>query len=301
MNLADQPQHKNTVSSPRVFNGLSQAAFAACYPEMPHKLSHALREHPLLELEALAQLGEQLPPACVEYNRGDLPVGLEGTAAQTGLPIGETIRQAATSNSWAVLKQVQQVPAYGALLDELLDELAPIIRERTGQLLKTQAFIFVSSPHAVTPYHFDPEHNILLQLRGHKTMTVYPAGDNRFAADEVHEAYHRGGKRELVWREEFLSHGRHFPLAPGEAIYVPVMAPHFVQNGPEVSVSLSITWRSDWSFAEADARAFNGLLRQMGITPRPPGRWPARNRTKALAWRMLRRLPFAGIRATSKD
>jgi hypothetical protein len=68
------------------------------------------------------------------------------------------------------------------------------------------------------------------------------------------------------------------------------MAPHFVRNGPEPSVSLSITWRSEWSFAEADARAFNRLLRRAGLKPRSPGRWPARNVAKACGWRMLRKL-----------
>ena len=72
------------------------------------------------------------------------------------------------------------------------------------------------------------------------------------------------------------------------------MAPHHVKNGPVPSISLSITWRSEWSFAEADARAFNSLLRQWGLAPRPPGRWPARNRGKAIAWRLARRVP--GIR-----
>ena len=68
------------------------------------------------------------------------------------------------------------------------------------------------------------------------------------------------------------------------------MAPHFVRNGPEPSVSLSITWRSEWSFAEADARTFNGLLRRFGLRPRSPRRWPARNLAKAYGWRAMRRL-----------
>ena len=68
------------------------------------------------------------------------------------------------------------------------------------------------------------------------------------------------------------------------------MAPHHVRNGREVSVSLSITWRSEWSFAEADARALNGLLRRFGLKPRAPGRYPVRNRRKALAWRAWSRI-----------
>ncbi|MFC3101821.1 transcriptional regulator [Altererythrobacter lauratis] len=273
-----------------VFCTASRADFAASYPEGAHTLTHELAGHPLLELEALAQLAEALPATSIEYNRGDLPVGIDEKPGQTGLSIGETIRRAETSNSWAVLKNVEQNPAYGALLFDLLDELRPVIERRTGRLLKPQAFIFVSSPNAVTPYHFDPEHNILMQLRGQKVMTIFPAGASRFAPDEVHEGYHLGGKRELSWKDEFRRHGVPFDLVQGQAIYVPVMAPHFVKNGPCVSVSLSITWRSDWSFAEADARAFNGLLRRWGFNPRPPRRWPARNMAKALGWRLLRRL-----------
>lgn len=274
----------------RVFTPSSHADFAASYPEGAHKLNHHLLHHPLLELEALARLGEALPAGNIEYNRGDQPIGVDGKPQATGLTIGETIRGIDTTNSWAVLKQVQQVPAYRALLNELLGELRPVIEQRTGRMLKPQAFIFISSPDAVTPYHFDPEHNILLQLRGQKVMTIYPAGSERFAPDEVHETYHRGGKRELAWQDSFVRDGVPFGLEAGEAIYVPVMSPHYVRNGPKVSISLSITWRSDWSFAEADARAFNGLLRKWGMNPHPPARWPGRNTMKAFAWRTVRRL-----------
>jgi hypothetical protein len=57
-------------------------------------------------------------------------------------------------------------------------------------------------------------------------------------------------------------------------------------------VSLSITWRSEWSFAEADAHAFNGVLRRIGFDPQRPGRWPERNTAKAMGWRLMRRLGY---------
>ena len=277
-----------------VFPPDTRARFAASYPEVPHLLQHSLREHPLLALDALAELGEALPAASVEYNRGDLTIGVDGKPEGNGLTIGETIRAIATANSWAVLKNIEQHPAYAGLLSELLGEIEGEIVARTGRMLKTQGFIFVSSPNAVTPYHFDPEHNILLQLTGQKAMTVFPAGNPVCAPDSVHETYHTGGARELAWHDGLACHGQTFQLIEGEAIYVPVMAPHHVRNGPVPSISLSITWRSEWSFAEADARAFNSLLRQWGLAPRPPGRWPARNRGKAIAWRLARRVP--GIR-----
>ncbi len=279
-----------------VFSPEARKSFAANYPEVPHKLPHALGQHPLLQLGALAELAEMLPASSIEYNFADLPIGVDGKPDPTGIPIGETIRKIEETGSWAVLKNVEQVPAYADLLNELLNEIRPEIEAKTGAMMKLQSFIFITSPGGVTPYHFDPEHNILLQIRGSKVMTQFPAGDARFAPDEVHEGYHTGGARELKWRDELLAGGTPFPLSPGEALFVPVMAPHFVKTGPDSSVSLSITWRSDWSFAEADARALNGVLRRIGFSPRRTGRWPVKNKTKALGWRVLRkfRKPPAG-------
>lgn len=273
-----------------IFPPVARTAFAANYPEVPHILPHDLRDHPLFELEALAQLGENLPDSAIEYNRGDLPIGVDGKPDRPALSIGATIRGVAETGSWAVLKNIEQNPLYAAILADLLEELRPQIEERTGRMMMTQAFVFVSSPNAVTPYHFDPEHNILLQLRGSKVMTQFPAGDARYAPDEIHEGYHTGGPRELIWRDGLAGGGKEFAIQAGEALFVPVMAPHFVRNGPEPSISLSITWRSEWSFAEADARAFNGVLRRIGVKPRNTGRWPARNLAKAYGWRLLRKL-----------
>ncbi|MEP7222944.1 MAG: transcriptional regulator [Novosphingobium sp.] len=276
-----------------VFPAAARELFAQHYPEQPHVLPHLLHTHTLLEREALATLAEALPPACIEYNRSDLPIGIDGKPEATGIPIGETIRNIETSGSWAVLKNVEQVAAYADLLADLLGELRPQIEARTGRMMKPQAYLFITSPNGVTPYHFDPEHNILLQVRGSKVMTQFPAGDSDYAPDQVHETYHTGGGRELKWRDEMLAGGTEFALSAGQAVFVPVMAPHFVRNGPEPSVSLSITWRSDWSFDEADARAFNSVLRRAGWRPRGTGRWPASNHAKALGWRLLQKLQGA--------
>lgn len=277
-----------------VFDAAARATFAAHYPEKPHVLRHGLTAHPLLEIEALAQLAERLPLRSVEYNRGDLPIGVEGKPGSNGLTIAETIRRVAEAESWAVLKNIEQVPEYRDLLMGLLEEIRPEIEAATGAMLTPQGFIFVSSPDSVTPYHFDPEHNILLQIRGTKAMTQFPAGDTRFVPDEAHETYHSGGPRELKWDEAMLPHGTEFPLSPGEALFVPVMAPHFVRNGPAPSVSLSITWRSEWSYRESDARIFNAILRARGLSPKAPGRFPKQNHAKAYAFRVLRKLGLTG-------
>ncbi|MGV3481284.1 MAG: cupin-like domain-containing protein [Sphingobium sp.] len=269
------------------FDDASRDALAAAYPETPAIVPHRLLAHPLLTLESLAELGARLPAKSVEYNSGTLPIGVDPAATPgNGLGIEETIRSIEQNGSWMVLKNVEQDPGYAALLNGALAEIVPVIDPVTGPMDKLEAFIFVSSPNAVTPFHFDPEHNILLQIRGSKTMTVFPADDAELASHYAHEAFHRGEHhRNLPWQEAFAAKGKAFTLAPGDAIHVPVKAPHWVQNGPDVSISLSVTWRSDWSLEEADARLANHYLRKLGLDPSAPGRFPQRNRTKAIVHR----------------
>lgn len=275
----------------KAFPGSARDIFAKSYPERPAKLTHGLVGHPLLALPALVDLAASLPAKDVEYNPGRLPIGIKAEDIPSPrLGIAETIRSIEENGNWMVLKLVEQHPAYRELLESALAELEPLVRPKTGEMLTLQGFIFISSPDAVTPFHFDPEHNILLQVRGEKTMTVFPATDEDIVSPQAHEGFHLGQHhRNLDWAEDFAARGTAFTLAPGDAIHVPVKAPHWVRNGPQVSISLSITWRSTWSYEEADARAFNHLLRKFGMTPASPKRLPEHNRAKSVAYRALRK------------
>lgn len=265
--------------------------FDAIYPETPGTITHSLAGHPMFTLEALVDLAGRMRAENVEYNCGNLPLGIDIEAIPAnGLSITDTIRGIEENGSWMVLKFVEQDPVYRALLAETLADLDPSIRRQTGPMLKQEAFIFISSPNSITPLHFDPEHNILLQLRGTKTMTVFPANDEQIAPPVAHERLHSGeGHRNLVWHDDYAPRGTRFDLAPGDGMHVPVMAPHWVQNGPDVSISFSVTWRSAFSFAEAEARGMNALLRRAGLEPASPKRYPARNLAKSVGFRAIRR------------
>jgi hypothetical protein len=259
------------------------------YPEQPGRLSHRLAGHPLLTLESLVELGKRLPRASVEYNAGDLPYGIDPEAvSHTGLSVEDTIRGIEECGSWMVLKHVDQDPAYKALLEEALGELAGVIEPVSGEMVTKVGYIFVSSPGAVTPFHLDPEHNVLLQIRGSKTMMIVP-GESDVVPDEKHEAYHLGGHRNVPWQDDYEARGHKFELTPGDAVHVPLMWPHWVKNGPEPSISFSITWKSHWIYEEADTRGMNRLLRQAGLRPSPPAPFPSRNTGKAYAFRAIRK------------
>ena len=203
---------------PEFFPAASRETFAALYPETAGRLTHTLPGHPMLELEALVALAGRMRPVDVERNLADIPIGIDpANLADNGLSAAETLRSIKANPPWMVLKFVEQDAAYRALLHDILGELQPIVQAATGEMIKLEAFIFVSSPNAVTPFHFDPEHNILMQVRGTKTMTVFPAGDESIVAAREHERFHAGGHRNLPfddpsWRRAFPS-----PSAPARA------------------------------------------------------------------------------------
>jgi len=274
-----------TCLPPRAFE-----SFAAAYPEKPVVFDHELVNHPLMQLNALADLAERLPASSIEHAAAEQPIGIDGKPPVPPISPSDAIRTIATCGNWVALTFIEQDPAYAALLADVIDELRPAIEPRTGKIHKTAAFVFVTSPGGTTPYHFDPEHNILLQIRGSKVMTQFPAADPACAPGQAHESYHTGGPRELKWNDNLARAGTDYALHPGQGLIVPVMAPHYVRTGPEASISLSITWRSAWSYAEADAHAFNSVLRGIGLDPARPGRWPRSNRAKAMGWRALKKL-----------
>jgi hypothetical protein len=273
------------------FDCAALGRFAELYPEQPGVIRHQLAGHELFSLESLIALSQRMDPIHVEYNRADLPIGVDPASVEAnGLSIQDTIRSIEENGSWMVLKFVEKDDIYRNLLYSVLDELMPVIGPTTGVMHQREAFIFISSPNSVTPYHFDPEHNILLQIRGTKVMTQFPAGDPEVAPGAEHERFHAGGHRNLPWKDAFNAKARDFPLSPGEGVYVPVKAPHWVKNGPSLSISFSITWRSEWSYTEENAHRTNGLLRKAGLNPALPARFPAESSIKSNVWRAVRKL-----------
>ncbi|MBC8007544.1 MAG: cupin-like domain-containing protein, partial [Prolixibacteraceae bacterium] len=187
--------------------------FRRCFDRMPFLIGHHLAGHPLFELSRLTRLSQTLPEANVEYNAGDIPISLAADQTpRNGLSPEETIRRIAQCKSWLVLKNVEHDPEYGALLHRCLGEVArhsePI---RTGMCL-AQAFIFISSPGSVTPYHMDPEHNFLLQIRGSKRIRLFDGRDRSILSEEELEQHYGGAHRNLVYRDDLATKGWTFEL-----------------------------------------------------------------------------------------
>src|SRR4051812_1207749 len=271
--------------------------FAAYFDHRPFHVRHALAGHPLFALPRLMELARRLPEAFVEYNAGALPVGVRpDETPRNGLSAEETVRRIAECGSWMVLKRVEQDPEYEALLDQCLDEVAAQAAV-APRMLRREGFIFLSSPGAVTPFHLDPEHNFLLQIQGSKTVSMWGRED-RFVLPEaeLEKFYAAFEHRNLPWREVFQTTAWVVPLKPGQGLHFPVAVPHWVQNGPEVSVSFSITFRSESSHHRELVYRANAKLRKMGLSPRPPGHSILLDSTKRAAFAALSELKRAFVR-----
>src|SRR5262249_43625057 len=95
------------------------------------------------------------------------------------------------------------------------------------------------------------------------------------------DRYYDGGGRNL---EAMPGDGSAYSLDAGKGVYVPSFMPHWVKNGPEASVSLSITFRTSDSLRAERVHRVNARLRKLGLSPKPAGASSRTDRVKEAAW-----------------
>jgi hypothetical protein len=262
--------------------------FRERFGKAPFRVEHALSQHPLLSIESLAQLADSLPPAKAEHNVADLPAVLEPGATDlesVNQTPGEVARGIESNGCWMVLKEIEHHPEYRALLNTALDEVEEQVADLEGEMRHRVGFIFLSAPNSVTPLHIDNEHNLLLQIRGSKAITIGEFG-NRALRDRELERLYKGGTTRYLG--ESPEESETFELQPGDGVSVPLSHPHWVQNGETVSISLSITFQTPRSERRGQVYALNSRLRRLHVSPHPPGKDGIRDRLKAATYRAAR-------------
>jgi len=135
----------------------------------------------------------------------------------------------------------------------------------------------------------DREMNFLLQIRGNKTVHLWDPTDSEIMSPEQKDLLlSRVGDRP-AYKPSFESKAVTFALTPGIGLHHPFIAPHRVHTGPELSVSLALTFRTRQSDRWADAHRFNARMRRLGLNPAPVGSNPLRDRAKSGITRMGQR------------
>src|SRR5499426_4037829 len=265
---------------------IDSETFRAGFNRAPFLIRHHLADHDLFSLRRLIELANRLPGEKVKYNGADISVatGLY-KGPRTGLSIRETIQQIEECRSWMVIKNVELDPEYRQLLDRCLDEVRRFSEPIDPGMFRREGFIFISSPGSVTPFHMDPEYNFLLQIRGKKQISIWNSGDRSVLSEITLERYFSDADRQIVFKEEYQQKAANLELTPGAGLHFPTVAPHWVRNGDEVSVSFSITFRTPASERQQIVYCANAGLRGKGLNPTPPGASAFRDLAKYYGFR----------------
>jgi hypothetical protein len=250
-------------------------------------LTHSLSDHPLLQIQSLVELGKrQQQRNLVRTHSADATAGTSFADAPSLHPnkadAVATLEGIAQARAWMSLLNVQADPIYRAFIDEILDEVKPIVEQRDPGMCYRAGWIFVSSPNTVTPFHMDHEHNFIMQIRGTKRLFVWDPFDREVVSERAQERFHDEHSRELItWSDEYRKRARVYELVPGQGGYMPSTAPHMVENGPEPSVTISFTYYTDSTRERELIYRGNARLRRLGLEPKPVGADPMRDRMKA--------------------
>lgn len=262
---------------------IDKETFSSRYPGLPFVVRHSLADHPLFAISRLLELQKALPQGKIDYYTGRVGVNdNKRQAPPTGLTAEETIRQIKSAESWLVLKNIERDPEYRKLVEDCLAEVAPLAEPVSPGVKQFEGWIFLTSPGSLTPYHLDPEHNLLLQIRGEKTVHLFDPADRDILSEEELENYYTrsGTVGKLEFNHAYQEKAYTYTITPGDGVFIPVNAPHWLQVTGDVSISLSITFYSDDVYRRARLFRFNHILRRWGLRPSPYGKSAGRDRLK---------------------
>lgn len=252
------------------------------------QLHHTLAGHPLFTLQRLVELAKSMPRDAIEYNSGKVAVGAKPEEVpKIDMPAEQVISSIETANAWMVIKSVERDPAYRALLEQFVEEANIAAGKKRGDYTDLQGFIFVSSAGSTTPFHFDNEENILIQIKGDKFVRTFDNDDRALISDEALEIS-PDKHRNQTYEDWYESRATLHSLKPGDAVHMPYIIPHWVSTGDSYSISMAMTWKTPEVIRTNKIRWMNGLLRRMGWPQQPPGARPALDAAKVFVHDMAR-------------
>jgi hypothetical protein len=273
--------------------------FGERFDRQSFEFRHRLAGHPLFDPERLLLLAQAMSqdPKDIYYDAGTVGIGQRwDDVPLCDVPVDVLLHRIETANAVIILRKADKLPEYAALLDACIAEIQELAGRDLRKLMKIRnAIVFINSPNRVTSYHIDRECSVLLQLRGQKSVHVWDREDREVLTHEELERFWTVDNNSATYKPALEGRATVYELRPGEAIHIPVNAPHWVQNGSEVSVSLNINFHYHDAIL-ADVYRANYWLRRFGLDPMPPGRSPALDSVKRTVYGSARALHHASRR-----
>lgn len=245
------------------------------FDQRSFRFEHDLLNRSELSFESLREVVLSLPSDQVFFSRADLKIDANFDRAHvdyaTGLSLESTLRDMATSNSYVMVRQPDSHPRLRPVLELMMSELRDFVHEAHGRVGSPQdvfhdpmLYLFISSPNSVTPFHVDRYSTLLFQLQGEKDVMIWDRYDRETVTDEELEfLFGLPHIKNPVYKGKDTRQPDTVHLVRGQGVHIPFTSPHWVKNGPEVSVSVSFIFQTPPSVKQADAHRFNFHLRRL--------------------------------------
>jgi hypothetical protein len=268
---------------------IDRGSFVDAFARRSIYVRHELMDHPLFTMEAIAELADRLPPESVRRERGHLPfINTDGYVDVGEGPPSATILDIERNGFRVSLRDIHQDPDYARLINECLDEVEELVGDREGGMCHRAGYLFISSPAAKTPMHFDVEHSFLLQVRGTKNVSVAAFDRDPAILERERNRYVDGVGCDFAAME---AAAETFLIHSGLGVYLPSYVPHWVQTEAGTSISFSIPFFTPYCQRAEQVHVINRRLRKLRLSPRPPGASEPLDRTKvavARSWYKVR-------------
>ncbi|RYF98580.1 MAG: hypothetical protein EON94_12885 [Caulobacteraceae bacterium] len=230
---------------------------------------HTLHERPMFDDEGLASLLDRYPREHLGvFTMGEDPVDWKSwRAGKAGDLSGDQLLDAAKSGRiWLNLRHTNDfLPDYAELEREIFAEKQAMSGVRT---FKRDLGMLISSANAQVFYHLDVPLVSLWQLRGRKTVWVYPVADPYIGHEQLERIVLKETAEQFAYEPGWDKGAEAHELTPGKMVTWRQNAPHRIENGPMLNVSLSIEFMTAPAVMRANVLYANGVLRKAGGRPR---------------------------------
>ena len=230
---------------------------------------HDLHNRPLFNDEGLAALLDRYPrEALGVFTMGPDPVDWQSWRRGTcGKLSGDRLLESAKAGRiWLNLRHTNDhLSEYAALEREIFAET----KSQTGQTtFKRDLGMLISSASAQVFYHLDVPLVSLWQLRGQKRVWIYPVEAPYVPPAQLERIVLKESAEQFAYEPAWDVGAEVHDLTPGKMVAWVQNAPHRIENGPMLNVSLSIEFMTPAALMRANVLYANGVLRKAGMSPR---------------------------------
>ncbi|MDX5393293.1 MAG: hypothetical protein LPJ86_05665 [Caulobacteraceae bacterium] len=232
---------------------------------------HDLHTRPLFSDEGLAEALEAYPRNRLGvFTMGEDPADWASwrKGRADDLSGADLLAAAKAGRIWLNLREANRYLApYADLAEEVFAE-----KERQVPGLKTfkrDVGLLISSAKAHVSYHLDVPLVSLWQVRGVKRVWVYPPAAPFVGEEDLEKIVLRESAEQFPYQPDWDAGAEMVELTPGRMVTWAQNAPHRIENGPMLNVSLSMEFMTPQALMRANVIYANGVLRRRaGLRPR---------------------------------